>query len=173
MSLHDQFFKAMVPKRFARARIADFKDLTIPKKLEDGVLISGPVGTGKSHLAAAFVYGLMIPMKLDPTSFSWRTATNLLQDIKVSFDDAGIRTEDVLRRFESDKLIVIDDLGVGDSSDWAQALLLNTINERMDNLLPTVVTTNLRPTDLKAANPRLADRLRGFEQIVLTGKSRR
>ena len=70
-------------------------------------------------------------------------------------------------------LIVIDDLGVGDSSDWAQAILLNLINERMDKMLPSIVTTNLKPTDLREANPRLADRLKCFECITLTGKSRR
>jgi len=117
--------------------------------------ITGPAGTGKTHMAVATVlrwiaargYGarfLVVP--------EW------LQEIKGGFHDG--RSNELLYRARTAKLLVMDDLGAELATDWVQDTVYSVINHRYNELLPTVVTTNLNLSELSSKyHDRLASRL--------------
>lgn len=117
--------------------------------------ITGPAGTGKTHMAVATVlrwiaargYGarfLVVP--------EW------LQDIKAGFGN-GVASTLMFRAREA-KLLVLDDLGSELATDWAQDTVYSVINHRYNELLPTIVTTNLMLAEISQNyHDRLASRL--------------
>ena len=167
----EDYFRAIVPPRFHTARPRDF-DFP-PPDFDDGLLVTGEVGTGKTHLAAAVVFRMVTDpkSKLWTESVHWTTAIGLLRDLQLSFGDRDARAEieERVRR----PLLVVDDFGAEKPTDWAQSVFLDIINTRMDRLQPTIITTNLTGKDLELVNRRIHDRLRTFTRQVMTGKSRR
>ena len=114
-----------------------------------GIILSGSVGTGKTHLAAA------ITIKVIHANFDviYGTATALLSEIKRGWkeDDAA----DFVDRLCEIPLLVIDDLGKeyskkNDGWSWAQEQFFQVINARYENYLPMIITTNLDMKQLSA-----------------------
>ena len=83
-----------------------------------GLFLTGNVGTGKTHLIAAIIDRLakLYKKKFNPENFPYHipivyvTATELFSQIKESFDEHN--TEEVIKKFEDCKLLIIDDLGI-------------------------------------------------------------
>jgi DNA replication protein DnaC len=107
----------------------------------DGWLVLlGPSGTGKTHLAAAIGHecqraGVGVAFVVVPDLLDYLRAT-YGPDSKVSYD----------RAFESVRtapLLVLDDLGSHSATPWAQEKLFQLLNYRYNARLPTVITTNV------------------------------
>ena len=170
-----------VPTRYLRARLSDFATLTERGPNPDGAFITGPVGTGKTHLATAWmVKGLRAAAPLGedgtPTEISakWVSAPNILGRLRGTFGKSGGETEeDILRDYGRVKLLVLDDLGAEQATDWTGQALYRLISNRMNDCLTTIVTSNLTLEELNQRDPRLASRLGGLPYIRLTGKDRR
>lgn len=76
--------------------------------------IEGTNGTGKTHLAAAIALQLIgegIPVIC-------KTSSDLLMDIKKAFDRPEVRESEVLDVYKKVELLIIDDLGKEQCSDW-------------------------------------------------------
>lgn len=112
----------------------------------DGLYIEGTFGTGKTHLAAAIALQLME----QGYSVIFRTADDLLRDIKATFDGAGEGEQEVQERIKGCGLLVIDDIGKEQATDWTTAQLYAIINDRYESQKPLIVTTNFNETDLTA-----------------------
>lgn len=112
----------------------------------DGLYIEGTFGTGKTHLAAA------ITLQLIGQGYSviFRTADDLLRDIKATFDETGEGERKVLERLKGCDLLVIDDIGKEQATDWSTAQLYAIINDRYECQKPLVITTNFNEADLVA-----------------------
>ena len=113
----------------------------------DGLYIEGTNGTGKTHLAAAIALQLInegIPVIC-------KTSSDLLLDIKKSFDRDGARESDVLDIYKRVDLLIIDDLGKEQCSDWSMSTLYSILNDRYEDMKPTIVTTNYNQAALAAA----------------------
>ena len=113
----------------------------------DGLYIEGTNGTGKTHLAAAIALQLIgegIPVIC-------KTSSDLLLDIKKSFDGEGTRESDVLDIYKRVDLLIIDDLGKEQCSDWSMSTLYSILNDRYEDMKPTIVTTNYNADALVAA----------------------
>jgi len=109
-------------------------------------------GNGKSHLAAAIL------MSYGDGFFV--NASDLIDDIKDSFNGVGpCRTE---QRALFAALLVLDDLGVGQATEWAETRFYRLLNHRTSQLLPTVITSNYSPELLEERlGPRTASRILG------------
>ena len=77
------------------------------------------------------------------------TADDLLREIKATFDDNG-GEQKVLERFKHCDLLVIDDLGKEQATDWSTAQLYAIINDRYECQKPLIITTNFGEADLIA-----------------------
>lgn len=113
----------------------------------DGLYIEGTNGTGKTHLAAAIALQLInegIPVIC-------KTSSDLLLDIKKSFDGEGARESEVLDIYKRVDLLIIDDLGKEQCSDWSMSTLYSILNDRYEDMKPTIVTTNYNADNLARA----------------------
>lgn len=110
----------------------------------DGLYIEGTNGTGKTHLAAALALQLInegIPVVC-------KTSSDLLLDIKKAFDSEYVKEHEVLSVYKKVDLLIIDDLGKEQCSDWSMSTLYSILNDRYEDMKPTIVTTNYNTEQL-------------------------
>lgn len=117
------------------------------------LLLTGPYGSGKTHLAAAignYQAGLGFP----PLMVS---VPDLLDHLRATFSPNSTVSLD--RRFEEVRttpLLILDDLGTQSATPWAREKLYQLFNYRYSAELPTVITTSSTPEEL---DPRLYSRM--------------
>lgn len=165
-------------------RYAEGFDNRLPKRGQpepgrNGLFISGPPGTGKTHLAAAISNFLLSQGK----PVICMTMIDLLERIKRTFNKTGADEGEVLQVYKSVPLLVVDDIGKEPPTEWAISTVYNIINSRYEAYLPTIITTNYAPDELiNRMTPRATgdsttaratiDRLMEMcDGIPLTGKS--
>jgi DNA replication protein DnaC len=120
---------------------------------DKGLLMIGPVGCGKTHLAIAVL------QKIIDKGYSglYYNSPNLLRDIRATFDQGSELTEnDLLEEVTSTDLLVFDDVGAENSTQFVLDRFYLVINERYEAGKPIVVTTNL---DHEALENRLGERI--------------
>ena len=124
--------------KFAKGYAERFSDMKSDPKLRErnGLFITGEFGTGKTHLAAAIANALL--SKGEPVVFA--TMIDLLQKLKDSFEKGG--EGDLLRVYVAADLLIIDDLGKEQPTEWATTKIYQIINARYEDFKPTIITSN-------------------------------
>lgn len=103
-----------------------------------GLYLAGNFGTGKTHLAAAIALNL-----LDQGYEVWfRTGAALLQELRQRTVQEGESEGRVVKGYGRVKLLILDDLGKEKATEWSVAVLGDIINQRYENALPLVITSN-------------------------------
>lgn len=155
------------------ARLADFPQAPeIPP-----VFISGPVGTGKTHLAVAYLAREI--QKRGEDSKVFIRSVNLFNKLRDSFrSNFNPPASQIIEWFSGYRFLVIDDLGTERDTPLVQEALYDIIDHRAGHRLPTVITSNFT-LDRVAEHygefgERLASRIAGMgETLTLLGKDRR
>lgn len=137
--------------------------------LKDGrcLMLMGKPGCGKTHMGAAIALHLCRETRHEAV---YRTLPGLITDIRSTY---GARNDDfseadIMRTITRCSLLVLDEIGATKTSEFEMALLFNIINTRYEDKLPTVIISNLKPTELKdAIGERCVDRLREGGGIVV------
>lgn len=130
------------------------------------MILCGPAGSGKSTAAIwclrrAYLESELI-IKEGEREIGW--ACPSAQYIKVGDLYASIfdRNTQLIRRAETVDILVIDDWGQQYEHAWPLSRMDQLIDRRWDDILATIVTTNMQPEqDLKQTLPRAYDRLVG------------
>jgi len=128
---------------------------------EKGLLLMGPSGVGKTHLAVAALKEL-IRRSHNGLFCDYR---ELLKEIQASYNPASESTEmGVLEPVRTAEILVLDDLGASKPSAWVLDIIGLVLNTRYNEKRMTILTTNY--FDEMASNDSSA-RLPGGQRVVV------
>ena len=124
--------------------------------VERGLLFSGPVGVGKTHLSVAILRGLI--EKGVPCLFY--EFGSLLKEIQDSYNSVSQTSElRVLAPIYQAEVLVLDELGASKPTDWVRDTMMQIINTRYNNKRLTIFTTNYLDARRAPADETLEDRI--------------
>lgn len=127
------------------------------KKESIGLLIYGNPGNGKTHTVSCIANDLIDKM----VPVICVSVNALLDRIKETYNRWGNEGEEtILRSLQNADLLIIDDLGTEQETEWSQTRIYNILDSRYRNKLPLIITTNITLEDLKEKyHARTYDRL--------------
>ncbi len=108
----------------------------------DGLLLFGPIGVGKTHLAVGIIKELMAQKGARCLFYDYR---ELLKEIQNSYNPSVQTTEmEVLRPVFETEVLVLDELGAVKPTEWVWDTVSHILNTRYNDKLTTIITTNYR-----------------------------
>jgi len=123
------------------------------------LLMLGKVGNGKTHLGCAL---LAKTIRATGEFCAYWTFAELVREVKGSFSKSAQHSEqDVYDDFARPRLVVLDEVGIQNFTEFEQAVAYEAINARYLSEKPTVLISNLQAKDLPhCVGERVVDRLR-------------
>jgi len=158
---HDRLTSANIPKRYLHCTLANFSayNPSLERALEQarrvpdrfpsannlreqgrGLLLEGPPGVGKTHLAVAVLKQVMNTSGARGLFYDTR---DLLRVIRSTYDPSIRTTElEILRPVMTADLLVLDDLGAEKTSEWVEETMNLIVNTRYNERRMTLFTSN-------------------------------
>ena len=159
-----------------------FKDtppcLSIDDEFEGklGVLYYGKVGSGKTFKSIAVLKRYILSYGgTDNCTYKFINMCDLLFKIQEEMRVRDSNKKSIVRQCIDVVILVLDDLGPEKNSEWSEAQVYLILNSRIENLKPTIVSTNM---DKKIPyeeifNERIASRLYLFNSKPVNGGDKR
>ncbi len=105
-----------------------------------GLMFVGPVGSGKTFLAAAICNALID----QGINLLFLVVPDFLNELRASYRHSEETDyQQLMERARQIPLLVLDDLGAHNYTDWTRNTLYSLLNYRVNHQLPVVITTNL------------------------------
>ena len=109
--------------------------------------MSGPAGSGKSHLSMAILKSYLESGEKTALFVSYSHVVRLIKD---SFNnrDSVYTQNNIMSLLTNVDLLVMDDIGSENNSDFSEELLTDVLDGRIS----TIITTNLSSEELRGSN---------------------
>ena len=105
-----------------------------------GLLLIGPIGVGKTHLAVGIMQELIRGKGVPCLFCDYR---ELLKEIQNSYNPSVQATElEILRPVFEAEVLVLDELGAVKPTEWVWDTVSHILNTRYNNKRTTIITTN-------------------------------
>ncbi|PYP85820.1 MAG: DNA replication protein DnaC [Candidatus Angelobacter sp. Gp1-AA117] len=105
-----------------------------------GLLLIGPIGVGKTHLAVGIIQELIRSKGVPCLFCDYR---ELLKEIQNSYNPQVQTTElEILQPIFSTEVLVLDELGAVKPTEWVWDTVSHILNTRYNDKRTTIITTN-------------------------------
>jgi DNA replication protein DnaC len=105
-----------------------------------GLLLTGSIGVGKTHLAVGILQALVAERGATGLFFDYR---DLLKQVQNSYNQSVAATElEILRPVFEAEILVLDELGAAKPTDWVWDTVAHILNTRYNDRRTTIITTN-------------------------------
>ena len=105
-----------------------------------GLLLTGSIGVGKTHLAVGILQALVAERGAIGLFFDYR---DLLKQVQNSYNRQVSATElEILAPVFDAEVLVLDELGAAKPSDWVWDTVAHILNTRYNDRRTTIITTN-------------------------------
>jgi DNA replication protein DnaC len=134
---HDGQFQSLARAYLAAQRFVQ----QFPLETEGaGLLLTGPIGCGKTHLAVGIAKELISQKAAGCLFYDYR---ELLKQIQNSYNSSVQATEmEVLRPVFDAEVLLLDELGAAKPTDWVWDTVSHILNTRYNDKRTTILTTN-------------------------------
>jgi len=155
--------------RVAYERCNAYKDKVVENVRNGvGLFIYGGVGSGKTvwtyKIARHYMESIASTWESgkSPNPIYFANVPRLLNDLKGAFQDDKLM-ESIDNAVMNSDLVIFDDLGAENATEWARERLYQYIDYRYANMKACLFTSN---KDIRLIEERIADRVRGTCEIV-------
>lgn len=105
-----------------------------------GLLLTGSIGVGKTHLAVGILQALIVEKSVHGLFCDYR---ELLKEIQHSYNPQVATTEmEILQPVFDAEVLVLDELGASKPTDWVWDTVALVLNTRYNDKRTTIITTN-------------------------------
>jgi DNA replication protein DnaC len=127
------------------------------------LVLTGPYGSGKTHLAAAIANR----WRMEGFPVLFISVPDLLDDLRATFSPtSSVSYSKRFKEIRSARYLVLDDLGTESATNWAKEKLHQIFDYRYNARLPTVITT---ATPLEELDTRLTSRMLDPTHCIIFG----
>jgi len=122
------------------------KNFAYMKRENQGILIYGQPGNGKTFFSACIANALLKKM-VSVICVGAIALVERINESKKNWGDEGIFT--VLNALDNADLLIIDDFGTEMDNKWTRAIMYQVIEKRNSSNLPVIITTNIDINNIK------------------------
>ena len=106
----------------------------------NGLLLTGSIGVGKTHLAVGMLQALIADRGAKGLFYDYR---DLLKQVQNSYNRSVQETElEILQPVFDAEVLVLDELGASKPTDWVWDTVAHILNTRYNDRRTTIITTN-------------------------------
>jgi len=166
--LRSNYFDSIIPPRYLSVGVKDSSNSKILNS--DGCILFGGYGTGKTWNSYSVAKKLYIDGTIE--EFKIITEIGMINELKSGFNDQTFDSK--ISNFKSVDLLVVDEMGKSNDTDFNKAQLFEILNHRYDWMKRTILICNAKEiSELhEILSPAILDRFR--ECIIeMSGESKR
>jgi len=105
-----------------------------------GLLLTGDIGVGKTHLAVGILKELIVKRGVGGLFYDYR---ELLKEVQNTYNREVAATElAILKPVFEAEVLVLDELGAAKPTDWVWDTVAQILNSRYNERRTTIITTN-------------------------------
>lgn len=116
--------------------------------VRNSLVFQGPVGTGKTGLAAAIINAML--EQLQPVLYVRTQDFIMSVQARYGTGDEKPTSDDVINELRQAPVVVLDEFNLTDKSPDRQSIIEKVVRYRHGQALPTIVTCNLNQEELRA-----------------------